>query len=63
MTEQTKEDIDLGVNCGGCGAPLTIFNAGGYQHFCEKCVVVMPSFPRDGKAHHIEGEYPNFRWV
>lgn len=53
----------LGVDCGGCGTPLTIDNAGGYQDFCEKCVKAMPEFPKDGEAHHIEGRYPNFRWV
>lgn len=70
LTEMfTIADDPLGVDWPGCDTPLTWSNAGGYRTYCQKCVDAMPDIPGGvddngyAKGYHLEGRYPNFRWV
>jgi len=63
-TTCTRRDCrEIGVQCPGCGAFISIDNAGGYQTYCETCVDAMPPLPKDGRAYLIIGHYPDFKWV
>lgn len=61
----TFGDDSIGINCQGCGDVLTLQNIGGYQCFCDKCVMAIPPLPtsENGRGFHIEGTYPNFKWM
>lgn len=59
----------LGYDCPGCDVPITYCNDGGYRTYCDRCVSAMPRLPGGTdergfqKGYHIEGRYPEFRWV